>query len=538
MAIAGTTGWLAFKHGQSQQISIPGTVVSSARVRFKGHSDYSHWSDSNSGGWSVSFPSPPGGYSVTGGSAEFSVTITANDAGATGDVGVSASGGGNSTRYSLGPYGSTRVSVSTGCDGVGVAGSSWSVDGPPGGNASASSPSIVATAEAWREIRSADIAAVIAGELITGPVSLADNQVSDWYSLANLIPGWNTVSASVGGSQDIYIEIEFTYEPKPPTPFRQEPTSGIVSDNRLNPFVMMIQDDAQSGATHFWPLVRKSMSALMQSPDVFDSSLSVTGWEYLDGEVWTAFPVTGVPTGTVCRYTPQVNLELGVIYWQVRVKDDFGYGDWSADPWSLRMVLDVNALEGYALAIDSEIYFCTDLEIEEAANGEIGTISFTIPNLPDEDGIRPYVKIEYGTQVHVSIYDSTGFEKQYVGRIWQKTPGPVYMTLVASMGDKLLADRLLGQDYTTQDLGAILSHAISTYCSPVLASGIPNPLGIMAAFNEDGKSVQTIFKKAWEIWGILFWTETVATDWVQYIKLPSALTGAGIMVRDGDGNAE
>lgn len=537
MAISGTTGWLAFKSGSAQQISIPGTIVSGARIRFKGKSDYSHWSDSNSGGWSVSFPSPPGGYSVVGGSAQFSVTITANDAGATGSVGVSASGGGNSTRYSLGPYGSTRVSVGTGCDGVGVAGSSWSVDGPPGGNASASSPSIVASAKAWRETRSSNISAVVAGESIVGPASLADNQVSDWYNLTNLIPGWNTVLASVGGSQDIYIEIEFTYEPKPPAPLRQEPISGVVSDDRLNPFVMLIQEDAQGSSTRFWPLFRYSMSALMQDSEEFDSSESQVGWEYLDGEAWTPLPAEGIPTGTTCRYIPQSNLSLGVIYWQVQEKDDFGHGDWS-DPWSLRMVLDVNALEGYALAVDSNGYPCMDLEIEEAANGEIGTISFTIPNLPDEDGVRPYAKIEYGAQVHVSIYDSTGFEKQYVGRIWQKTPGPVYITLVASMGDKLLADRLLGQDYTSQDLGVILSHAISTYCSPVLASGIPNPLGIIAAFNENGKSVQTIFKKAWEIWGLLFWTETVATDWVQYVKLPSSLTGAGIMVRDGDGNAE
>jgi hypothetical protein len=196
----------------------------------------------------------------------------------------------------------------------------------------------------------------------------------------------------------------------------------------------------------------------------------------------------------------------------------------------LRRVLSVDALEGYALAVGATPWACTDLIITESSNGEMSTIEFTVPNHPNKEGQTAHDLINYGDPVYVSIYDSTGEERQYLGRVWEKQVDDLNLRVVATMGDKILADRLASSDYLETDIGTALKSIIETDCAPLLSDGIPAPFGLTANLETKNRQAMQAFQEAFSTFGLLFWSETHALDWVQYLADPTTLTTQGILV--------
>ena len=534
MALTQSTGWLGVSSGSSRQVVIPGTAVVSARARWKGRSVYDNWDGYSSGLTSASFPSPPPGYVVTGGSAQFSVTINAGWYGATGYVSVSAPGGSKSVNYDLGPNVSQTISVQTSCDGSGTAQGSYSISGSGG----ASNPSVYVETRARKTTNSSNPSMVVGGESVVGPASLADGAVSDWYEIpaGALLGGANDVLSSIGGSGIAYLEIEYTYQPYPPPPERQAPQNLVVTDDRTPTFEFALEAAEGSDSVKHHGRIVLSRTLTLGSPIIADSSVSQEGWSWWDGLAWQPMPAVGVDAGTLVRYEPTDPMGLGVWYWAAVTRDEWGIG-LQTTSWILRVVLSVDALEGYSLAIESEVYPCLDLEINLACNGKIGTIAFSINNMPDESGVRNDRRVHYGDEVSVSLYDDTGHVSQYLGRIWQKNPGDVTLGLVATLGDKVLADRILKADYLNQDLGGALVAAVEARCPPLLATGIPNPLGITVNMPFMGKQVIEMFEEAMRTWGLRWYVQTEATDQVVYVVDPLSLQAQGILVRYGDGHA-
>lgn len=529
MSVTASTGYILAQDGQLVAVNVPGTRLVSSRLRFKGKTIVDTWSNYNTGVGSASFPTNiPSGYTRTDGRAEFSVTITAGAAGVSGTVSVSAPGGSASEAFSIPANQSRYISVWADCYGYGTATGSISYLSGFGTHSGAYT---LARVYAERVRITTSPKATVGAQEINGPATLADGVESGWYNITagNLLPGSNQVAIEVSGSLQVWLEIEYTYDPYPPAPTRHTPENLAVSDDRAQPFEVTLEGAEGSSATQYHAKLVISQSPTLSNPIVADSSQSQVGWERWDGAAWVPLTGTGAAAGSLVRYTPTSPLPLGVLYWHAQTKDNWGYGLISSI-WSLRVVLSVDSQEGYALAVDSVPYKCIDLEIKETSNGEIGLITFVIKNTPDAEGVRPFASIPYGASVAVALYDSTGFERQYLGRVWKKDPGDVYLTITATMGDRLLAERLAKQDYLEMDLGSALASIVTTECAPLQATGIPDPIGIVGSLAVKGKAALEAFQEAFRLWGLLFWTETAITDWVQYLRDPNTLAAQGVLI--------
>lgn len=432
MALTKSTGFIVLKNNQKTAITIPATRIESARARFRGASKFDSTDASRSGTSSATFPSPPAGYQATGGKASHSITINAGFAGAEGTVGISAPGGSNSLSYKLGANVSQSYTVSTNCAGTGTAVGDYSISG----SGSASGRSVTGTAYFKKETPSSDISVTVNGQATAGPASLNDGIISDWIALSALVPGDNTVQCTVGGSDQVYLEIEYTYQPVPPKPTLVAPEHYAVTDSKTPVFEFVLLPASGSDATSYHGRLMMSMSPTLDSAIIADSSLSQTSWEYWTGSAWAAMPAAGVAANNKIRYVTTVT--VGNWYWAAATRDDWGVGEASATR-TLRVVLSVDALEGYSLAVGTKGYKCETLTITESANGEISRIEFSVPNQNGE----AHQQINYGEQVYLSVYDSTGAEKQYLGRVWKKQPDDINLQVIATMGDKVLADRVL-----------------------------------------------------------------------------------------------
>ena len=113
---------------------------------------------------------------------------------------------------------------------------------------------------------------------------------------------------------------------------------------------------------------------LLESKD--DQSL----WEYYDGSNWQPFPAGGVNAGTRVRVKPDINdiTDWGFYYWDATAyNSNWGYGQ-----SNFRMFVFITpASDGaYLLTIGGRRYYAIDLNIQEAANGELGQIDIKLVN--------------------------------------------------------------------------------------------------------------------------------------------------------------
>jgi hypothetical protein len=362
--------------------------------------------------------------------------------------------------------------------------------------------------------------------LVMGPASLNNGQVSDWYPVS-LVIGANTITHSIASSEQADIEIEYTYQPYAAAPTRHAPENQVVTDDETPTFEVTLPA-SDASALH----VRLSLSMMptMSQPTTYDSSVSQTGWEYLSGGNWLPFPAGGVPPQSRVRFTPTIPLPPGTWYWTAAAKD-WAWGIPNELAWSLRRVLSVDALEGYSLAVGSSIWPCLDLVITESANGELSTIEFEVDNWPDAlTGKRAQDLIHYRDPVYLSIYDTTGEERQYLGRVFDKQPDDVTLRIIATMGDKVLADRLASADYLETDVGSALAAMVTSDCAPLLDTGIDDPFGLTTNLASKNQQVMASFQEVFRTFGLLFWVETHALDWIVYLADPTKLTPQGIVV--------
>lgn len=521
MALTTSTGWLAVESGQTTTVVINQPHVVAARLRWRGSSTTETDSSTNSAsGNSVSFPRVPDGWQRSHGRASYAITVRTGDIAAAGTIWVSAPGGYNSRTWSVPARTEQRFSVTTTCDGTGTATGDETLDyGPQVGFYS---PSISATVFYSRPIHTGSLRATVNGVEIVGPSRLESGAVSDWYNVV-LQPGINTIAHVIGGSGRAYIEVEYTYQPYAIPPTRLYPQSGMVGDAPDIVLGMTLDAAEGSDATKLHAVVRLSRFAHMADPTIYDTAVSQVGWEYRSGEDWLPFPADGVPPGTEVRLT--IPASLGTWYWDAASRDDWSQSPYHPTPWVYRQVLSVDALDGYSCAIRDKLYKCLSLKVIESANGELSTIQFSVPNINGQ----AHREINYGDPVYLSVYDSTGAEKQYMGRVWKKQPDDVVLHIVATMGDKILADRLVTSDHMGEDIGDAFTAIVQQDCSP-LQSAIPRPFGIIVNLESKDRTALDVFQEVFRTWNLMFWTATEATDWVQYLADPATFAPQGIIV--------
>jgi len=277
------------------------------------------------------------------------------------------------------------------------------------------------------------------------------------------------------------------------------PTNATETTDRLPVFDFNLTDTPLNTAVKYHARVRISKTIAMTTFEYeIESKDSQTGWEYLDG-TWQAFPSGGVDPATRVRYTQQTNLEYRqTYYWDVTSYDQADYGYELDPPFSIRFVLSVDGM--YALNIGGNDYDVYSLLVEEASNGEQGYIQCEID-------ITDYSTIEYGDTVILGINDYEGNTEEFGGRVTYKKPTATGLTIRTIMGSGILAERVVLEDYTSQDIGAILKAIVDDYCSPLTSVNINTSLGFTTTYPATYLTPLRVFEDLRRRYGILYYVD-------------------------------
>lgn len=147
--------------------------------------------------------------------------------------------------------------------------------------------------------------------------------------------------------------------------------------------------------------------------------------------------------------------------------------------------------------------------------------------------------VNYGDAVYLLVNDANGKTKVYKGIVKDRSPQNRMLSVSAGLGDSILSERIIKEDYDEQDIGLTAKQIIDTYCAPLTSTNINTNTGITAPIKADGKKPLTIFEKLRREHGIYYY---VSFDWDVHLYKkdeiePSnfaGISGRGYKIRLGD----
>lgn len=303
-----------------------------------------------------------------------------------------------------------------------------------------------------------------------------------------------------------------------PAPARVSPVNEYETHNSKVPFMLDLPAETAGGqVAAYHAKIRLSTVPGMVSPEVYSSAESQTGWEIYDPTTatWSPMPSGGAAPGKRVRYTPQLNLQVGIWYWDACAIGPWGEAAIASPSWMVDIKL--STLGPYLLTIAGTEWIADPLEVTETANGQIGQITMRVgyeqvgKNFIQGDRDAAWNAIHYRDEVVLVVRDALGNQEIFKGRVTAKNPQPDGLEIIASTGEHILASRTCKQAYSKQDLGAILKHAVTNYCAPLDGSLISTSLGIQAEFPDvaapPAKSVLWLFEEARRLYYIRFWVD-------------------------------
>ena len=330
---------------------------------------------------------------------------------------------------------------------------------------------------------------------------------SNWYNIANGFTAGqiNNVLNNFDSSSRAYVDIEYTVEPKLPLNTITAPSHGTRTSDYEIDFIFKLDEDTDNSATKYHARIRFDDFSTMLSPDVYESKDEQDDWYYWDGNDWLAFPSAGVDPDTIVKYIKMCN--LGQWYWDIASWDDYGYGYVGS---AYKFKVTINVTGPYILNIGGGIYEgnykAFELSVVETSNGEIGTILATI----DNSDVTADLDINYGDSVAVAFLDASGNQEEFMGVVREKIPNGFNLTVIAILGDGILAERIVKEDYIKQDVGLIAKKIIDTYCSPLTSDNIDTSTGFEAPIPADGKKALAVFEDIRKNYGLFYYVDI---DW-------------------------
>jgi hypothetical protein len=352
--------------------------------------------------------------------------------------------------------------------------------------------------------------------------TLSNNVETDWIPLSGLTPlEQNNLAVSVGGSNQVYITVEVTATPKLAAPVLHTDTR---TSERKPYLEMTLTPEPDNPATKYHARARISEYSVM-SPIIHTIESTDGGWEYLSGEDWLPMPVDGVDPGTRVRVqTPELGYKI--YYWDAASNDGIAYGYNSASR-QLRILVTVNNL--FSLVHNNEeISRIYSLTVAEASNGEIGEVTFQTRNRNAEANLR----FAYGDTILVGINDTLGNTEEFRAMVRRKSPvGPELLEVTALTGDGIFGERIITQDYTSQDIGLTVKSIIDTYCQPLTSINVNIATGFVAPVIAKDKTVISVLEQLRSDFGVHY---HVDKDWDMHLYLPSQITSGQVTIQRGD----
>jgi len=241
-------------------------------------------------------------------------------------------------------------------------------------------------------------------------------------------------------------------------------------------FVFVLTENSDNPATKYHARVRISEYISMEEATVYESKENTGTWQYWDGGAWQTFPSEGVDPGTRVRMQND-RFAVGGWYWDCAAHDGDRY-NLNIYPQLLRILAAIEGL--YDLRIEGKSWDALSFRVVETSNGEIGEIIIDIDNskqyFEDEESWgylhpgQPYYYgdlytandlIEYGDVVELGVLDAQGNREDFTGRVRRKTPYGLVLTVKAILGDGVLSERIIYNDYPLAENATNITNAAS-----------------------------------------------------------------------------
>ncbi len=255
-----------------------------------------------------------------------------------------------------------------------------------------------------------------------------------------------------------------------------------------------------------------------------ESTDDISEWQYWDDPNWLGFPSAGVDPGTKVRGRPSALISHGSYYWWAASYD----GDYYSQDSSTRRIYIVVSVDAmYSLFIDGEAWEVYSLRVVETSNGEIGEIVFEVNN----EGGAALADIDYGDDVELVVRDALGNEENFDGIVREKNPDGHVMTVRCVMGDSILSERLIDQDYSEQDIGVTVKHMIDNYCQPLTSTNVDETTGYERPVQAEDESPIRKLENFRREYGIFYFVDD---DWDFHFYKEDAIGSAVVTVRYGE----
>lgn len=332
----------------------------------------------------------------------------------------------------------------------------------------------------------------------------------------------------------VYGDTEsFTTLEKPlKAPTLNSPANNYETTDRTPTFDFTLVEETENDAVLYSARIRLSKTVGMENIEFTLESKDGTGtWEKFDDPGWSAMSTSGVTPGTRVRVTLTINLGYRQdYYWDVASYDHgaYGYGFNSPEPRRVRALITVDGL--YILEINSIGYTVYNLRVTETSNGKIGAIEFDI----DDDSGGAYTAINYDDDVVLAVNDINGNIEEFGGRVRKMMPQATGLSIVATLGGGVLGERLIDEDYASQDIGLTAKAIIDDYCTGLTSAGVDTSLDVSGPVPAIMKTPLKILEDLRRRYKFFYYVDK---DWDFQLYLESAVTEATYLIQYGDGTS-
>jgi hypothetical protein len=155
---------------------------------------------------------------------------------------------------------------------------------------------------------------------------------------------------------------------------------------------------------------------------------------------------------------------------------------------------------------------------------EVGTLESTSTLLVSSLKYNIVEFMNTGDNVYLLLKDEDNNFKVYKGKIRQMNPKDRKVKIKAIMGDKILTERVIKENYEEQDIGQTTKEIIETYCSPLTAEHINTSTGFTAPIQAQGKKPSQIFTDLQSKYPIVFFVDFA---WNVHFILESSIENTG-----------
>lgn len=140
--------------------------------------------------------------------------------------------------------------------------------------------------------------------------------------------------------------------------------------------------------------------------------------------------------------------------------------------------------------------------------------------------------VEFGSEVYLLVNDGNGNAGIYRGLVRKRNPEDRLLKIKAILGDGILSERIIKEDYESQDIGLTVKDFIEEYCSPLTAENVNTNTGIEAPVKASGRKALQVLESIRREHGIFYFVDFT---WDFHLYSPDEITSSRFEEEDNRG---